>query len=225
MPQGATGNNLQIQADRSGHAAFVTTYKNNRGSHFSVFGRDGAGLFEVFMSGHLGPFRNDTTWYITIVDEDGGPFDGIYYGTHLSLTERNFDFVLGRKFGPGMLLHIPYELQSGHITPSTTVVEGTGNGRSREGCFLGTAYPNPFNGRTAVEFAVADRGGERVKLEVYNGAGQRIAVLVDELLYPGAYQAAWDGRNGRGQAVASGVYHLRMRAGSFAAVRAITLLR
>ena len=225
MAQGATGNNLQIQADGSGHAAFVTTYRNNRGSHFSVFGRDGAGLFEVFMSGHLGPFRNDTTWYITIVDEDGGPFDGIYYGTHLSLTARNFEFVPGRKFGPGMLLHIPYELKSGRITRKLTAVEETGNARSRDGYFLGAAHPNPFNGRTTVEFAVAAGGGERVKLEIYNQAGQRIAVLVDALLYPGGYQAAWDGRNGRGQAVASGVYYLRMRAGSFAAVRTITMLR
>ena len=225
MAQGATGNNLQIQADASGHAAFVTTYKNNRGSHFSVFGRDGAGLFEVFMSGHLGPFRNDTTWYITIVDEDGGQFDGIYYGTHLSLTAHNFEFVIGRKFGPGMLLYIPYELQSGSITRQGTAVEAAEKTGSPDDCGLGPAYPNPFNGETTVEFVVGNAGGQRVRLEIYNAAGQLMTTLVDASLHPGTYQAKWNGRDGRGDLVGSGIYFCRMRTGSFAAVRAITVLR
>ena len=42
---------------------------------------------------------------------------------------------------------------------------------------------------------------------------------------PGAKTAVWDGRNNRGQQVASGVYFYRMRASAFVSTRKMVLLK
>jgi hypothetical protein len=56
--------------------------------------------------------------------------------------------------------------------------------------------------------------------------GQEVARLVDEVRPAGRYEVVWEGRNGRGQAVASGVYVYRMTSSTgFAAVRRMTLVK
>jgi hypothetical protein len=67
---------------------------------------------------------------------------------------------------------------------------------------LGDCYPNPFNAATTITFSLSS--DEHVRLEVYNVLGQRVATLVDEMLPPGPYEAAWDARGS-----ASGVYFAR----------------
>ncbi|MCP4582383.1 MAG: hypothetical protein GY839_12285, partial [candidate division Zixibacteria bacterium] len=44
--------------------------------------------------------------------------------------------------------------------------------------YLGYNYPNPFNPATTIEYAISQDG--QVGLDVYNSAGQRVAVLVDK---------------------------------------------
>ena len=65
----------------------------------------------------------------------------------------------------------------------------------------------------------------RVKIEVYNTAGQRVTSLVDEELTAGSYKTTWDARDEFGEPIASGVYFYRMLAGDFADTRTMTLLK
>lgn len=74
-------------------------------------------------------------------------------------------------------------------------------------------YPNPFNPSTTIEFGVAGDGGE-VRISIFDANGQQVRVLVNERMGAGTYRMKWDGRNDRGESVASGVYFLRMNAGS-----------
>jgi hypothetical protein len=83
--------------------------------------------------------------------------------------------------------------------------------------------PNPFNPTTAIAFELPV--AERVELAVYNVLGQRVRVLVADRVDAGVHTVRWDGRDGAGRAVASGVYFYRMVAGEFREVRQMLLLR
>jgi hypothetical protein len=87
-------------------------------------------------------------------------------------------------------------------------------------------HPNPFNPQTSIRFDVpAGSGRVRVTLAVYSVRGERIRLLVDDERAPGAYTVTWDGRNGNGEAVGSGVYFYSLRAGTYQSSRRMVLLK
>lgn len=49
-----------------------------------------------------------------------------------------------------------------------------------------------------------------IQLTVYNLLGQEVVRLVGTMHQPDRYETVWDGRNSRGQGVASGVYMYRL---------------
>ena len=75
-------------------------------------------------------------------------------------------------------------------------------------------YPNPFNPSTIIPFRLGDGAMRTVQLEIFNLLGQRIRTLVDAPMRPGAYEIAWDGRDRRGRAAASGIYIYRLSIGN-----------
>ncbi len=88
-------------------------------------------------------------------------------------------------------------------------------------------YPNPFNPATNIQFTVGVSPGEptEVRVRIYNVRGQLVRTLVDEELVAGSYQIGWDGKDGRGQALASGIYFCRLTAGSGQGIRKMVLLK
>jgi FlgD Ig-like domain len=85
-------------------------------------------------------------------------------------------------------------------------------------------YPNPFNPTTTISYDVPRPGG-RVELAIYDVAGRLVTILVNEHRPAARYVIHWDGRDRRGQPVASGVYFLRMRAAQFNVTKKLLLLR
>ncbi len=85
------------------------------------------------------------------------------------------------------------------------------------------SQPNPFNPATTIAFALSE--ARRVKLEIYDAAGRRVRVLVDEDRPAGHFDIPWDGNADDGSRVASGVYFCRMAAGSFSDTKRMTLLK
>ena len=71
-----------------------------------------------------------------------------------------------------------------------------------------TNYPNPFNPETTIEMNIPQPSN--VKLTVFNMKGQVVNTLVDEFLNTGVYQKVWDGKDYRGNNVASGLYFYRL---------------
>ena len=65
-------------------------------------------------------------------------------------------------------------------------------------------YLNPFNSGTVFRFALPEAGA--VELTVYNLAGQQVAAPLAGWRAAGTYELPWDGRDGRGRTLASGVY-------------------
>lgn len=69
-------------------------------------------------------------------------------------------------------------------------------------------YPNPFNPQTTLRYELPAEGP--VRLAIYSLSGQLVRVLVEGRQPAGSRQASWDGRDDRGEPVASGVYLCRL---------------
>lgn len=74
------------------------------------------------------------------------------------------------------------------------------------------ASPNPFSAQACIEFDLPEPG--RVRLAAYDAAGRLVRSLMDKALEPGRHRAVWDGRDGKGQPTAAGVYVISLRAGN-----------
>jgi len=108
------------------------------------------------------------------------------------------------------------------VSPATAVVEDHTQSLPRV-CALDQNYPNPFNSGTVIGLDLPD--GRDVELSVYNLAGQRVVKLVDGWREAGTYTLRWDGRDGGGRELASGVYLCRLAAGDQVRTRRLLLLR
>jgi hypothetical protein len=85
------------------------------------------------------------------------------------------------------------------------------------------AAPNPFNPRTVLVFGLERPA--RAGLAIYDIRGMLVRRLLDAELPAGVHEAAWDGRDDRGRAVASGVYLARLEAGGLVQQHKLTLVR
>lgn len=66
-------------------------------------------------------------------------------------------------------------------------------------------FPNPFSERTTFWFGIPEPG--RVRLTIYNRAGERVCRIIDSESYAvGLWSRSWDGVNEHGRAVAPGIY-------------------
>ncbi|MBZ0268629.1 CotH kinase family protein, partial [bacterium] len=83
--------------------------------------------------------------------------------------------------------------------------------------------PNPFALRTNLGFAIPGEG--HVRLDLFDIRGRMIARLVDGTLAAGTHDVTWDGRDGSGVRLASGVYFSRLVFGDRVLTGRITLLR
>ena len=73
---------------------------------------------------------------------------------------------------------------------------------------LSQNYPNPFGSGTTIRYQLPKTG--KVTIGIYNLLGERIATLVDEQQKAGHYNAYWNGKDDRGNRIASGIYFCRM---------------
>jgi hypothetical protein len=71
-------------------------------------------------------------------------------------------------------------------------------------------HPNPFNPTTAIPYEVATAG--RVEIAIYDVSGSLVRTLVSGEKPIGRHVATWDGRDGSGSQVHTGVYFYRMTA-------------
>ncbi|UCG51055.1 MAG: S8 family serine peptidase [Candidatus Latescibacterota bacterium] len=84
-------------------------------------------------------------------------------------------------------------------------------------------YPNPFNPATTIKYELPTASD--VRLVIYNIKGQVVRELVRKWQPAGRYTATWDGTNASGDAVASGVYFYRIKAGEYVNTRKMVFLK
>ena len=69
-------------------------------------------------------------------------------------------------------------------------------------------YPNPFNPQTRIDFYLQASG--KISLTVYDVLGRSVRELANGFLLAGAHSVVWDGRDGNGRPVGSGMYFYQM---------------
>ena len=89
-------------------------------------------------------------------------------------------------------------------------------------------YPNPFNPETWIPYQLAKPA--EVTLRIYAANGQTVRTLAFGHQAAGFYEdrhraAYWDGRNGMGEPVGSGVYFYTLTAGDFTTTRKMLILK
>ncbi len=95
------------------------------------------------------------------------------------------------------------------VLPKTTLLKG---------CF-----PNPFNMSTIIAFDLAMPS--EIELEVYNVLGRKVKTLRSGTQDAGSYEVTWNGDGQAGEAVSSGVYFIRFKAGEYSATKKIALVK
>jgi hypothetical protein len=94
---------------------------------------------------------------------------------------------------------------------------------------LSQNYPNPFNPNTTIKYTLPSVGdGEETlstTLKIYNILGEVVRTLVNEPKSAGVHYEVWDGKDDRGDQVASGIYFYRLKAGKFSETKKMVLLK
>jgi hypothetical protein len=83
--------------------------------------------------------------------------------------------------------------------------------------------PNPFSYTTRVSYSLD--GDALVDVRVFDVLGRQVAVLDQGARSAGSHGLSWDGRDARGEDVATGVYFVRLTAGSRSFERKVTVIR
>jgi hypothetical protein len=129
-------------------------------------------------------------------------------GSVAASTIYSYRLVVSEQWGV-TTTHGPWEIQ----TPSSQV-----------SLWLEDPRPNPFSVVLRLHYgAPADHG--RVSVGVFDVAGRLIRTLHEGAAGASEYHATWDGTNEHGDAVASGVYFVRVCGGSETLERKVVLLR
>jgi len=81
-----------------------------------------------------------------------------------------------------------------------------------------SAHPNPFNPTTSISFNIPSEGFFRI--DIYNITGQRIAEIVNERKSAGMYHVHFNG-----QALAGGIYLVRLQFGDQVLTKKILLFK
>ncbi len=109
--------------------------------------------------------------------------------------------------GPGTVVSV-----TDPVTPKPAIVTA-----------LGQAFPNPMNPTATIRFSIGAPG--RAMLRIFDVSGRVIRTLVDENMPAGDYQRTWDGKNDRGDRVASGVFFYQLDAPGFSSAKKIVILQ
>jgi hypothetical protein len=134
------------------------------------------------------------------------------YATSIAVTDSNYVFVTGSMVfsgSNGNYYTIRYSEPVG-IKPISTNVPSSFD--------LKQNYPNPFNPSTKIRFDIPVYSF--VKISVFDAAGREVAVLSNEYLRAGEYEADWNAAG-----YSSGIYFYRLVTDDFMQTRKMVLVK
>jgi hypothetical protein len=84
-------------------------------------------------------------------------------------------------------------------------------------------YPNPFNPSTSIQFSL--NNSTDLQLNVYNLSVQFVNTIAAGTYSAGSHLATWNGRDSRGNEVASGIYLYRLISANTSLTKKMILVR
>ena len=99
---------------------------------------------------------------------------------------------------------------------SNTAVEELDNASNFQ-FHLRSAYPNPVSVATSIPFVVDSI--TRLSLRIYNALGQEVALLVDDIVFPGQYSIEWEAN------VPAGIYFYQLSSSERVETKMLSLVK
>ncbi len=84
-------------------------------------------------------------------------------------------------------------------------------------------YPNPFSTSTQIRFGMPEAG--KIAVRIYNSNGELVKTLAEGNMSAGPHEVTWDATDNSGNGISSGIYYVRMTAGSYTQMKKIILAR
>ncbi len=189
-----------------------------------------SGLCTVWIRDQDGAPVASATVYVAAT----GPVAGSYSG--LTVADGSVSFETGKSkscagewcfevtnvthascdYDPGSNV-VTVSCESGHVSADGQAMASQEMGAPK-GFYLAPNYPNPFSGVTSLRFNLPKAAHAR--LEVFNAAGARVAVLLDREMPAGFHSVSWDASG-----VPSGVYFCRLVGGAETATTRMILVQ
>lgn len=163
----------------------------------------------------------DLTW--NTIDGGGATFST---GGTYSLGGTIGQYDVGTLVGGSYVLAAGF--WKGGVTPAATGVDTPAEPPAAPSG-LPVAYrlhpnvPNPFNPRTTIAYDLP--AASDVKLSIYDVSGALVRELERGPRPAGRFTTMWEGKDSAGREVASGVYFMRLEAGSFGESRKLVLAK
>jgi hypothetical protein len=153
-------------------------------------------------------FLDDMTNYIGMTTNEEWQFSGlVLWQSYIAGVSAVYDD------GESEVVQYPFTCQQDSSDPTLPLItELQGN------------FPNPFNPETTISFSTTNTH-EMTRIEIYNIKGQKIKILVDEILEPGYHSVVWDGKDSSGKNVSSGIYFFKMKSGDYTSNKKMILMK
>lgn len=84
-------------------------------------------------------------------------------------------------------------------------------------------FPNPFNPETTIKYELPELS--EVSVRVYSLLGREVKTLVNKFQNAGRYSIKWNGTGEDGRRAPSGIYFVRIQAGSYSQIRKMTFIQ
>jgi|GEM_PF-4967912 len=186
------------------YSKMITTNTYAYVSNFAVgdFNADG---FDELVTAWINDQYNDNMIHRNTPNYGGGPGNAAWGNNRIWQGNKKVTAMIAGKFVSG--------LTKGFSSGKTNNEKKVDSQIS-----LSNNYPNPFNPTTIIEFTIPENG--KVRIEVFNALGQRVAILANSFYQAGTHSVQFDGSS-----LSSGLYIYRLNMDGVTITRTMTLVK
>ena len=154
------------------------------------------------------------------LQQNGSRMIDISHPSHMAVLAANYadDESINTDFYSRRLVVADRKVLSIYDYSGMLTVEEAGPAQLPTTVTVAPAYPNPFNATTTIRYSLPSRSN--VKLNVFDATGREVASLVNTQQNSGSYTVHFNGTS-----LASGIYFVKLTAGSSMTTQKIVLLR
>jgi len=206
---------------------FSLLFSNNIFSHVILDYPNGGEIFQagevMTIQWHPSIYHGPANWDLFFSSDGGSTWTAIVLD--LPETQLNHDWIVPNITTDSGRVQVVQDNATGQdysaASGNFTINAATGINEDMNhtvNFILFSAYPNPFNPATTIEFTLPQ--ASEVTLKIFNILGEEVATLLSASLLAGSHSAKWDASK-----FPSGVYFYRLEAQDYIETRKIILVR